>query len=93
VLLVRAAERLGKENAQWCAIQAASGDILVFSDVATQIPPDALRKLAVHFHDAKVGAVSSEDRFVSQEGGLAERGLMCVTRCGCAAWSLIWLDW
>ncbi len=74
VLLVRAGERLGKENAQWCAIQAASGDILVFSDVATQIPPDALRKLAVYFHDAKVGAVSSEDRFVSQEGGLAGEG-------------------
>src|SRR5690606_20654634 len=38
VRLVRAAERLGKENAQWTAIQAAAGDILVFSDVATQIP-------------------------------------------------------
>jgi len=74
VRLVRAAERLGKENAQWTAIQAAAGDILVFSDVATQIPVDALRKLAAYFADASVGAVSSEDRFISQTGEVAGEG-------------------
>jgi len=74
VRLVRAAERLGKENAQWTAIQAAAGDILVFSDVATQIPVDALRKLSAHFADASVGAVSSEDRFISQAGEVAGEG-------------------
>jgi cellulose synthase/poly-beta-1,6-N-acetylglucosamine synthase-like glycosyltransferase len=37
VRLVRAPERLGKEHAQQCAIKEASGDILVFSDVATKI--------------------------------------------------------
>jgi glycosyltransferase involved in cell wall biosynthesis len=74
VRLVRADERLGKENAQWCAIQQAQGSVLVFSDVATQIPGDALRKLASHFADPQVGAVSSEDRFVSQEGAVAGEG-------------------
>jgi len=74
IKLVRAQERLGKENAQWCAISQASGQILVFSDVATQIPPDALSKLAGYFGDAEVGAVSSEDRFLSQEGVLAGEG-------------------
>ena len=74
VRLVRAAERLGKENAQWCAIQQASGDILVFSDVATQMPADALRKLVAYFADENVGAVSSEDRFLSDNGAIAGEG-------------------
>jgi cellulose synthase/poly-beta-1,6-N-acetylglucosamine synthase-like glycosyltransferase len=74
VRLVRAGERLGKENAQWCAIQQASGDVLVFSDVATQIPADALRKLAAYFADANIGAVSSEDRFITQDGSVAGEG-------------------
>jgi cellulose synthase/poly-beta-1,6-N-acetylglucosamine synthase-like glycosyltransferase len=69
VKLVRAPERLGKENAQGCAIRAASGAVLVFSDVATQIPVDALRKLAAYFNDPQVGAVSSEDRFISADDG------------------------
>lgn len=75
VRLVRAEERLGKENAQRCAIQEASGSILVFSDVATELPADALRRLAHYFTDPTVGAVSSEDRFISQDGGVAGEGL------------------
>ncbi len=74
VKLVRADRRLGKENAQRCAIERAGGEILVFSDVATQIPADALRKLAAYFADPKVGAVSSEDRFISQGGAIAGEG-------------------
>lgn len=74
VKLVRAAERLGKENAQWTAIQQAKGDIIVFSDVATQMPDDSLQELLAHFADPAVGAVSSEDRFISQEGAVAGEG-------------------
>ena len=74
VRLVRAPERLGKENAQLHAIRAARGDVIVFSDVATQVPVDALRKLAVYFDDAAVGAVSSEDRFITKEGRVAGEG-------------------
>ena len=74
VVLVRADGRFGKENAQRCAIAASRGDVLVFSDVATQIPADALQKLAAHFSDPKVGAVSSEDRFISADGGIAGEG-------------------
>lgn len=69
VKLVRAPERLGKENAQAWAIRAASGAVLVFSDVATQIPADALHKLSAYFSDPQVGAVSSEDRFISADDG------------------------
>lgn len=74
VKLVRASERLGKENAQWTAIQQAQGEILVFSDVATQIPQDALQKLLAYFANPIVGAVSSEDRFMSKDGGVAGEG-------------------
>ena len=74
VRLVRAVERLGKENAQLTAIKQARGEVLVFSDVATQIPEDALIKLALYFQDASIGAVSSEDRFVSKDGSVAGEG-------------------
>ncbi|WGO98397.1 glycosyltransferase family 2 protein [Saccharophagus degradans] len=74
VRLVRAEERLGKENAQLTAIKAVKGDIIVFSDVATEMEPDALQKLVKYFADASVGAVSSEDRFISQDGSVAGEG-------------------
>jgi cellulose synthase/poly-beta-1,6-N-acetylglucosamine synthase-like glycosyltransferase len=74
VQLVRADERKGKEYAQWCAIQQSKGEILVFSDAATQIPRDALRIMASEFQDPEVGAVSSEDRFISRDGELVGEG-------------------
>ncbi len=74
VRLVRADQRKGKEYAQLCAIRASKGDILVFSDVATEIPADALRLLAVRFADAQIGALSSEDRFVSNDGSVVGEG-------------------
>lgn len=74
VRLVRADLRKGKEYAQLCAIRESSGDILVFSDVATTIPADALRTLAAAFVDERVGALSSEDRFISNDGRVAGEG-------------------
>ena len=74
VRLVRAPERLGKEHAQLCAIREASGELIVFSDVATQIPADAIEKLLAYFTDPQVGSVSSEDRFISQDGSVAGEG-------------------
>jgi hypothetical protein len=64
----------GKEYAQSLAIQAATGDILVFSDVATQIPPESLKKIAEKFADPTIGAISSEDRFISENGETAGEG-------------------
>lgn len=74
VRLVRADERKGKEYAQLCAIREAKGEVLVFSDVATRIEPDALKLLARYFDDPLVGAVSSEDRFISQDGSVVGEG-------------------
>ncbi len=74
VRLVRADKRRGKEYAQLCAINESRGDIIVFSDVATQIEPNALHILISYFKDPAVGAVSSEDRFISQDGAIVGEG-------------------
>jgi len=74
IRLVRADQRKGKEYAQLCAIRASNGEILVFSDVATQIPADALRLLATRFFDPQIGALSSEDKFISNDGGVVGEG-------------------
>lgn len=74
VRLVRAEERKGKEYAQWHAVNAARGEILVFSDVATTIPEGAIRQLVERFRDPQVGAVSSVDRFVSEDGEVIGEG-------------------
>ena len=74
VMLSRAEERKGKEYAQLQAINAATGDVLVFSDVATDIPPEALKKMAAYFRDSMIGAVSSEDRFITRDGRVAGEG-------------------
>lgn len=74
VLLARAEERKGKEYAQLQAIRESTGDILVFSDVATSIPEDAIEKMVRYFDDPTVGAVSSEDRFVSRNGSVVGEG-------------------
>lgn len=74
VKLARADERKGKEYAQLQAISRATGDILVFSDVATSIPEDAIGRMVSYFDDPAVGAVSSEDRFISRDGSVAGEG-------------------
>lgn len=74
VRLARAEERKGKEHAQLQAINAAKGEILIFSDVATSIPQDAIGRMVAYFNDPSVGAVSSEDRFISRDGSVAGEG-------------------
>jgi glycosyltransferase involved in cell wall biosynthesis len=72
--LVRTDAHKGKEYAQLCAIRESKGEILVFSDVATQIPVKALRILASSFSDPQVGAVSSNDQFISHDGSTVGEG-------------------
>jgi glycosyltransferase involved in cell wall biosynthesis len=74
VRLVRAAERRGKEAAQKLALSEASGDILVFSDVATALAPDAVSTIVSNFADPTVGCVSSVDRFVDADGRVSGEG-------------------
>ena len=74
VRLVCVKERLGKEFAQLQAIKIADGEILVFSDVATEIKKDSLKLIAKYFSNPKIGALSSEDRFVADYGAIVGEG-------------------
>jgi len=74
VRLVRAPERKGKENAQKCAIDIASGEILVFSDVATILQPDGMASIVKNFNDPTVGCVSSVDKFIDKDGKISGEG-------------------
>ena len=74
VRLVRAAERRGKEAAQQLALQSASGEILIFSDVATALASDGVSGMVASFADPTVGCVSSVDRFVDAGGRVSGEG-------------------
>jgi hypothetical protein len=65
---VQTGERRGKEAAQQLAIGMASGEILVFSDVATALAADAVSTIVANFSDPTVGCVSSTDCFVDETG-------------------------
>lgn len=75
VRLIKSKERKGKEHAQLLAIKEARGDILVFSDVATEMARDSLHVVAGEFSDPNVGAVSSEDQFITNDGKTVGEGL------------------
>jgi len=74
VRLVRAAQRHGKEAAQKLGVEAAGGEILVFSDVATILPPDAISNIVKNFHDPTVGCVSSVDKIIDAAGKVSGEG-------------------
>lgn len=74
VRLIRASERKGKEAAQKLAVAQTSGDVLVFSDVATRLSPDGIATIVKSFHDPSVGCVSSVDRFVDADGKMSGEG-------------------
>ena len=74
VRLVRAPERSGKEAVQQLAIEVASGDVLVFSDVATALAPDGISCIVRNFADPTVGCVSSVDRFIDPDGRITGEG-------------------
>jgi len=71
IQLVRTTEHRGKEFAQKLAVSAALGEILVFSDVATILKQDALKKIVANFADPSVACVSSEDKIISQDGQIS----------------------
>jgi len=61
-------ERRGKESAQKDAVLHATGDVIVFSDVATRLDPEGLREIVANFADPSVGCVSSVDRVIGRDG-------------------------
>jgi cellulose synthase/poly-beta-1,6-N-acetylglucosamine synthase-like glycosyltransferase len=75
VRLVRAPQRKGKENAQALALVEATGEIIVMTDSATLLEPQALRALVANFADPSIGAVSSEDVIVDAAGNPTAEGV------------------
>src|SRR5262249_35377997 len=75
VHLVRAPRRLGKEHAQGLARSGAKGEILVFTDTATLLEPNAIDRLVANFADPTIGAVSTEDLIVDARGNPTAEGL------------------
>lgn len=74
VRLARLARKGGKEAAQKFAVGSTSSDILVFSDVATMLPPGGISTIVKNFADPTVGCVSSVDCFVDQDGQVSGEG-------------------
>jgi poly-beta-1,6-N-acetyl-D-glucosamine synthase len=64
----------GKVRAQDAAVDAASGELLAFSDANARWEPGALRALAGAFADPGVGYACGQVRFIG-EGGTNQEGL------------------
>ena len=75
VQLLDIAGRGGKENAQKEAIKNATGEVLVFSDVATMLEAGGLEQMVSNFADNTVGCVSSEDRLLGRDGRPSGEGV------------------
>lgn len=74
VKLVRLDERGGKETAQRAAVAELETDLIVFSDAKIQLAGNVLERFASYFRDPEVGAVSSTDRVISDEGESSGEG-------------------
>jgi len=68
VTLLAFPERRGKENAQKDAVLHATGEVLIFSDVATRLDSNSLRTIVDNFADPSVGCVSSVDKVIDRYG-------------------------
>lgn len=60
--------RRGKAAALNAGLEQAQHDIIVFSDAAIALEPDALEKIVRQFRDPSIGCVSGEDR-IAESGG------------------------
>ena len=72
VTLLRMPRRSGKTLGINAAVDAASGEIIVFSDANAMYIPDALAALVGNFNDPQVGAVVGESTYARGQGGADE---------------------
>lgn len=68
IKLIRQQPRAGKTAAQKKAVEAASHDIIVFTDLTTRLKRDSLINLLSRMSDMKIGLVSSNDMWMSADG-------------------------
>ena len=80
VRLVRVEGRVGKTVCQNRAVEAASGEIVVFTDATTAVDRGALRVLVNNFADPEVGCVAAQLVYVGKGQNLTASG-------GTAYWS------
>jgi cellulose synthase/poly-beta-1,6-N-acetylglucosamine synthase-like glycosyltransferase len=71
VRVLEFAERRGKASCLNDAIAAASGDVLLMTDVRQNLDPGALRELVANLADPAVGAVSGELKLLDALTGFA----------------------
>jgi len=72
VSVLEFAERRGKAACLNDAVSAASGELLLMTDVRQQLDPQALRELVANLSDPGVGAVSGELRLRDMNTGFAQ---------------------
>ncbi|HVV03292.1 MAG TPA: glycosyltransferase family 2 protein [Puia sp.] len=65
IRLLHEPQRRGKSAAINRAVHAATGDILIFSDANTMLNKEAVRLIARHYRDPKVGGVAGEKKVLS----------------------------
>jgi cellulose synthase/poly-beta-1,6-N-acetylglucosamine synthase-like glycosyltransferase len=63
VILIRQSRRLGKSAGLNLGVPQTSGEVLVFSDANAFYRPDAIRQLARHFSNPRVGYVVGNSRY------------------------------
>ncbi|HUQ31819.1 MAG TPA: glycosyltransferase family 2 protein [Pyrinomonadaceae bacterium] len=74
VRLHRQAERLGKTSAQNMAVEAAKGEVILFSDATTLYQPDVLKVMLPNFADDTVGCVAGRLVYVDPSGSSVGEG-------------------
>ncbi|MDY6824167.1 MAG: glycosyltransferase family 2 protein [Thermodesulfobacteriota bacterium] len=57
-------ENRGKTSVQNDLVEAAENEILIFTDAASFLPKDALKKIVRNFYDNRVGCVAGKMRFI-----------------------------
>jgi cellulose synthase/poly-beta-1,6-N-acetylglucosamine synthase-like glycosyltransferase len=74
VVLKRVEGRVGKTATQNEAVEAATGEIVIFSDATTVYEHDAILKLVRNYNDPAVGAVSGRYEYVNPTGAAMGSG-------------------
>lgn len=74
VRLLSVRQRGGKDHAQKEGIIQSKGEILVFTDAAAFLEPNAILNMVRNFADSKVGCVTSEDRVLPDQKQKSEEG-------------------
>jgi cellulose synthase/poly-beta-1,6-N-acetylglucosamine synthase-like glycosyltransferase len=74
VRLVELPTRGGKTRAINCSMEAATGDIVVFTDANAFLQPEAVSRLARNFADPEVGCACGQRLYVDHRGYRVEEG-------------------